>query len=112
MGQPSRPIRPFSSRNMAGRPPMTIAIETTRAGTDVTALARRLSGLRRKGQMRALLLIAPLMIFLMAVFVAPIAVLLTRSVDNSEVSDILPATAVALAAWNGESTPDEAVYAA
>ncbi len=91
---------------------MTIAIETPRAGTEVTALARRLRGLRRKGQMRALLLIAPLMIFLMAVFVAPIAVLLTRSVDNSEVSDILPATAVALAAWNGESTPDEAVYAA
>lgn len=67
---------------------MTIAITQplTNAGVDGAALARRLRGLRRKGQVKALLLIAPLLIFLVAIFVLPIGVLLTRSLDNREVS--------------------------
>jgi putative spermidine/putrescine transport system permease protein len=91
---------------------MTIAITEQTAGVDGAALTRRLRGLRRKGRGRALLLVAPLMLFLVAIFVLPIGVLLTRSVDNSEVARTLPATAAALAAWNGDSAPDETVFAA
>ncbi|MDQ0470559.1 ABC transporter permease [Labrys wisconsinensis] len=79
---------------------------------DSVALPRRLRRLRRRGQAKALLLVAPLLLFLLAVFVVPIGALLTRSVDNSVVRQALPQTAVALAAWDGESVPDEAVYAA
>ena len=79
---------------------------------DAVALARRLRSVRRKGRVAALLLIAPLMLFLLAIFVLPIGMLLTRSVDNSEVARTLPATAAALAAWNGESAPDEPLFAA
>jgi putative spermidine/putrescine transport system permease protein len=93
---------------------MTIAITQpmTNAGVDGAALARRLRGLRRKGQLKALLLIAPLLIFLVAVFVLPIGALLTRSLDNREVSRALPQTAAALDQWNGQDTPDETIFAA
>ena len=93
---------------------MTIAMtdQTTSAGVNGAALARRLRVLKRKGRMKALLLIAPLMVFLIAIFVLPIGMLLTRSVDNSEVAEILPNTVAALAQWDGESAPDEALYAA
>ena len=93
---------------------MTIAMTDHTAGTNVdgAALARRLRGLRRKGQVRALLLVAPLMLFLVAIFVLPIGMLLTRSVDNSDVSRTLPATVSALAGWNGQGVPGEAVFAA
>src|SRR3982750_546599 len=79
---------------------------------DAGALPRRLRALRRRGQAKALLLVAPLLFFLLAVFVVPIGALLTRSVDNSAVGRALPATATALAAWDGESVPDEAIFAA
>ena len=73
---------------------MTIAMtdQTTSIGVDGAALARRLRGLKRKGRMKALLLVAPLMLFLIAIFVLPIGMLLTRSVDNSEVAETLPNT--------------------
>ncbi len=93
---------------------MTTAImdETRAAPVDAVVLARRLRSVRRKGRVAALLLIAPLMLFLLAIFVLPIGMLLTRSVDNSEVARTLPATTAALDAWNGEGAPDEAIYAA
>ena len=47
------------------------------------ALARRLRDVRRKRQITALLLVAPLMLLLLAIFVLPIGALLTRAVDNS-----------------------------
>src|SRR5262245_17410384 len=93
---------------------MTIAItnEPRALPADGAALARRLRGIRRKGQTTALILIAPLFVFLLAIFVVPIGMLLTRSVDNSEVQRTLPATAAALAAWDGEQAPDEPLFAA
>ena len=64
---------------------MTIAIAQIgqTPAQDLSALPRRLRSLRRKGQVKALLLIAPLLLFLLAVFVVPIGALLTRGVDNS-----------------------------
>ena len=93
---------------------MTIAIAHIGqpSADDLGALPRRLRSLRRKGQVKALLLIAPLLLFLTATFVVPIGALLTRSVDNSAVGQALPLTTVALAAWDGETVPGEAVYAA
>ncbi|MGE0239009.1 MAG: hypothetical protein AB7S59_09855 [Parvibaculaceae bacterium] len=67
---------------------------------------------RRRAQAKALALIAPLFLFLLLVFVVPIALLLTRAVDNREVSGVLRATAAALAGWDGKEVPPEAAFAA
>lgn len=65
----------------------------------------------RRGLM-ALALVAPLFLFLLATFVAPVATLLVRSVDNREIGRVLPHTAKALHAWDGTGLPDEHAFAA
>ena len=67
-----------------------------------------------KQKVRALLLIAPLLIFILITFVVPITDMLMRSVDNSIVSDTLPQTTTSLETWDPKSgnLPDEAAYAA
>jgi len=74
------------------------------------ALAKAL----RREKLRALMLIAPLLIFVLITFVAPIADMLFRSVENGIVADTLPKTVVALQEWDAASgeVPDETVYAA
>ena len=66
---------------------------------------RRLARLHSIGRWKALALIAPLLLFLLAVFLVPIAILLTRAVDNREVSAVLPKTAAALASRQGDDAP-------
>lgn len=60
----------------------------------------------------ALGLTLPLLFFLLAFFVLPIFGMLSRSVENREVSTILPDTSAALRAWDGEGMPDAPVLAA
>ncbi|HHB80602.1 MAG TPA: ABC transporter permease, partial [Aliiroseovarius sp.] len=74
------------------------------------SLARSL----RRQKLRALLLIAPLLLFVLVSFLIPIFSMLFRSVENSIVADTLPRTVVAIADWDATSgeLPDEAVYAA
>ena len=79
---------------------------------DSLVIRRQLRRLRLRSQMIALLLIAPLFLFLMLIFVAPIALLLARGIDNGEVARILPRTAAALVGWDGAAMPDEGVFAA
>ncbi|MDF1748813.1 MAG: ABC transporter permease [Alphaproteobacteria bacterium] len=74
------------------------------------SLARAL----RRQKIRALFLIAPLLIFVLISFIAPIADMLFRSVENTIVPDTLPKTVVALQEWDpatGE-VPGESVFAA
>ncbi|GAA5066152.1 ABC transporter permease [[Roseibacterium] beibuensis] len=66
----------------------------------------------RAQKMRALMLIAPLLLFVLVTFVAPIIDMLFRSVENQIVSETLPRTVVALDDWDAETLPDEATYAA
>jgi putative spermidine/putrescine transport system permease protein len=79
---------------------------------DRDALKARLRRVQRLGKLKAIGLIAPLMVFLLVVFIAPIAILLTRAVDNREVPAVLGRTAVAIAEWDGKELPPESVYAA
>ena len=71
---------------------MTIAIteQTTHAAWTAPRWRAGCAASGARGRCRALLLVAPLMLFLLAIFVLPIGVLLTRSVDNSEVARTLP----------------------
>jgi putative spermidine/putrescine transport system permease protein len=79
-----------------------------------TAAADRAAfqAVRRKAALRALLLALPLLVFLLATFVGPIASLLARSVQNPEVRHGMPQLSAALSAWNGAGVPDERVFAA
>ncbi|MCL1961615.1 MAG: ABC transporter permease [Desulfovibrionaceae bacterium] len=77
---------------------------------------RRLKRALRRAEMRkkasALALIAPLGLFLLVVFVIPIAALLQRAVANPEVVNALPHTVAALSAWDRKALPPETAYAA
>ncbi len=79
---------------------------------DGTPLKTRLRRIERISQMKSLLLILPLILFLLLTFLAPIASMLVRSVDNPEVAPTLPNTVVAMRAWNKKSLPAEEAYAA
>lgn len=92
--------------------------DTTQNGpmlaADGTPLKRSLARALRMQKMRALLLIAPLLLFILITFILPIGDMLYRSVDNRIVTDILPRTVVALENWDATSDelPGEDVYAA
>lgn len=79
---------------------------------DKVSLKAKLRRAERVNRLRSLSLVAPLLVFVLAIFVLPIGMMMTRSVENPEVRDTLPKTAAALAAWDGKSVPEEPVYAA
>lgn len=68
----------------------------------------------RRQKMRALMLIAPLLLFIMITFIVPIGQMLFRSIDNEIVQNTLPQTTVALDAWSvksGEAPNEDVFYA-
>ncbi|WP_298677543.1 ABC transporter permease [uncultured Lentibacter sp.] len=81
---------------------------------DGTPLKRSLARALRVEKTRALMLIAPLLIFVLISFIIPIVSMLFRSVDNRIVEDTMPYTVAALKTWDASSgaLPDEPVYAA
>lgn len=84
---------------------------TTQDGKPLKAALRQ--ALRRE-KIRALVLIAPLLLFVLLTFVAPIADMLFRSVENGIVEDTLPRTVAELNSWDPAKNPlpDEATYKA
>jgi putative spermidine/putrescine transport system permease protein len=81
---------------------------------DGLPLKKSLARSLRREKTRALLLIAPLLVFVLLTFIFPIGSMLFRSVENEIVSNILPRTVVELENWDATSgeLPDEAVFAA
>ena len=81
---------------------------------DGMPLKKSLSRSLRQQKIRALLLIAPLLIFIFVAFIMPIVSMLSRSVENDLVSQTLPQTVQALQSWDALSgeLPSEPVYAA
>ncbi|MEL7257099.1 MAG: ABC transporter permease [Pseudomonadota bacterium] len=92
--------------------------DTTQTGpvlaADGSPLKRSLARTLRRQKLRALLLIAPLLIFVLVTFIVPIVSMLFRSVENQIVSHTLPQTVEALQEWdpNSGEPPEEAVYQA
>ncbi|WP_407334144.1 ABC transporter permease [Enterovibrio sp. 27052020O] len=66
----------------------------------------------RRNKIKAFLLVAPLLAFLLVAFVLPIFDMLQRSVENPEVATYMPQTTVALENWDGSELPSEEIYAA
>ncbi len=79
---------------------------------DGTPLKRSLRRALRAQKMRALALIAPLLIFVLVAFIAPIADMLFRSVENQIVGNTIPMTVEELRDWDGADVPDEQVFRA
>lgn len=61
-------------------------------------------------QIRALLLVAPLLLFLLFAFFAPIATMLFRSVHSPAVAQLIPNTTEQLAKWDGVLLPEPFVF--
>ncbi|MCV6824545.1 MULTISPECIES: ABC transporter permease [Halocynthiibacter] len=81
---------------------------------DGTPLKQSLARSLRRQKLRALILIAPLLLFVILSFLVPIASMLFRSVENGIVEETLPETVAELASWDATSgeLPPEEVYAA
>ncbi|MCZ4279316.1 ABC transporter permease [Kiloniella laminariae] len=65
-----------------------------------------------RNKVRACLLVAPLVVFILVTFVAPIGNMLIRSVEDPQVNEYMPLTSAALQDWDGQELPDEAIFAA
>ena len=95
---------------------MTSAPDTAPSGkvlaADGTPLKRSLNRALRRQKLRALALIAPLLIFVLVTFIAPIGDMLFRSVENQIVPDNLPETIMRLESWDANSNemPGEDVF--
>ena len=66
----------------------------------------------RRGKLRALMLVAPLFLFVFISFVIPIVLMLKNAIYDPDISNNLPRTTALLADWDGKELPSEAVYAA
>jgi hypothetical protein len=83
---------------------------------DGTPLKKSLQIALRRQKLRALALVAPLLLFVLISFIAPIADMLFRSVENEIVSETIPRTVIALEQWDYQdgnaAAPSDDVYAA
>ena len=81
---------------------------------DGRPLKQSLNRALRREKLRAFLLVAPLLLFILITFVAPIADMLFRSVENNIVRDTIPRTVQALRTWDpdADELPPEDAYLA
>ena len=91
-------------------------LENTASGplltVDGTPLKVSLARSLRRSKLRGALLVLPALLFLIIIFVVPIAQLLSRSVDDTLVNRALPRTFVAFESWDRQSLPAEAMFEA
>lgn len=79
---------------------------------DGIPLKVKLARATRRSKLRALMLVAPLLVFIFVAFLYPIALMLTRSVISTQFVDAFHRTAVVIAPWDGEGLPAEPVWQA
>ena len=66
----------------------------------------------RRNKIRALLLVAPLFLFIFIIYVFPIGEMLFRSIDDRMISGMLPKTFKSMEKWDAKNLPEEPVYKA
>ena len=79
--------------------------------SDGIPLEQSLKKAERKNKIKAFLLVAPLLLFLLITYISPIAEMFTRSVDDKMVTNMLPKTFKAMENWDGQELPPEEVFA-
>lgn len=88
-----------------GNGPRDIAPE--RAATLRAGLRRA----ERRGQLTAVLLVAPLVIFLAATFLMPLGFMLIKGIEDKDFSRSFTSTAAALQDWDGRAVPPREIVA-
>ena len=78
--------------------------------TDGIPLKVSLRKAERKNKIRALLLVAPLLIFILFTFLVPIGDMLARSVDDRYINTVFPNTFEEYKKWDKQDLPPEEVY--
>jgi putative spermidine/putrescine transport system permease protein len=76
------------------------------------SLAQQLARAERARKLKAVLLTAPLLLFLLLTFIGPIGALLTKSFVDTELAEALPNVTREIKRWDGRAPPDEATFAA
>ena len=76
------------------------------------SLKEKLRRAERRRKLKAVGLVTPLFLFLLATFIVPILLLLYRAVENPELRAVMPRTVEAIQHWEGSDLPDERVFAA
>jgi len=76
------------------------------------SLGAQLARAERAKKLRAALLTAPLLLFLLLTFLGPIGALLTKSFVDTELAATLPRVTHEIKRWDGSAAPDEATFAA
>lgn len=77
---------------------------------DTRTLQQRLHRAERINRLKSLALIAPLVLFLLLIFLLPMALMLKKSIENPDVAALLPQTSAELAHWNGQALPEESTF--
>ena len=80
--------------------------------TDGIPLEVSLKKAEKKNKIKAFLLVAPLLLFIIITYVFPIGDMLMRSVDDKMVTEMLPKTFKSMEKWDGEDLPPEEVFEA
>lgn len=76
------------------------------------SLRKKLQRTVRRKKIEAVGLTTPLFFVMLIFYFVPIGLMFYRSIDNSQMREILPATAKAIQQWDGEGLPGEPAYAA
>ena len=80
------------------------------SSTDTSSLQQQLYRAERRNRLKSLALIAPLVLFLLLIFLLPMGLMLKKSIENPDVATLIPRTSSALADWDGKSLPDDATF--
>ena len=78
--------------------------------SDGIPLEESLKKAERKSKLKAVLLGAPLFLFILIIYIFPIGDMLFRSVDDRMITKMLPKTFKAMEQWDGKDLPEEPVY--
>jgi len=80
--------------------------------TDGIPLEVSLKKAEKKNKIKAFLLVAPLLLFLIITYVFPIGEMFSRSIDDKMITNMLPKTFKEMEKWDGQELPSEEVFAA
>ena len=80
--------------------------------TDGIPLEVSLKKAERKNKIKAFLLVAPLLLFLIITYIFPIGEMFSRSIDDKMITNMLPKTFKKMETWDGKELPPEEVFAA
>jgi putative spermidine/putrescine transport system permease protein len=87
-------------------------ISTPLVAADGTPLKRKLAQALFRSRARAFGLVFPLIAFVIASFIIPIAALLWQGVYDDRYASLMPASTIELAKWDAKSPPPESLAAA